>query len=113
MSIRSVDMMILYSKTSDVEKMQQAEQQQGRVSQQQIATDEVKDKEIKQSQVQNAKKDDESGRISEQPERKQGRRMASGEDNSEEDQDNKENEQGGGKDEFGKPPHTGMIDIRV
>ena len=54
MSIRSVDMMILYSKTADVEKLAQQHQQQPAVAQQQLAEEAALKKEILKAQVQQA-----------------------------------------------------------
>jgi hypothetical protein len=108
-SIRAVDMMITYAKASDVEKAQQAEQQQGRVAQQQIAAEEVKNKEIKQTQVQLSNKEEESGRIQEHPERKRGKKPAGRGRQAEQPEEDAEKKQ--------KPTkmgsHPGAIDIRI
>jgi len=105
MSIRSVDMMILYSKTADVEKLAQQHQQQPAVAQQQLAEEAALKKEILKAQVQQApqgqggkverKKDQEGGRG--------GRHAGDFGDDEEADRKNKK---------FG--PHTGRsIDIRI
>lgn len=113
MAIRSVDMMIVYSKTADVEKAQQIEQQQGRVTQQQIAAEEVKNKDLKQTQVNQTNRDDETGRIREHPERKRGKKTGArgqGDAQSEEDAEQKQETKQG---KFRVSPHTGKIDIRI
>ena len=106
MSIRSIDMMILYSKTADVEKMQQQQQQQPTVAQQQITEEAVHKKEIEKAQVTKTpqgeggkverKKDQEGGRGGRQP----------GQDLAQDDESQQK------KKKFG--PHTGRsIDIRI
>ncbi len=72
MSIRSIDLMVLYSKASDVEKLQQSSQQAPQIAQQQLAAEELQKNEIKRAQVAGAnktegskvgrKKDDEGGK---------------------------------------------------
>ena len=115
MSIRSVDMMILYSKTADVEKAQQVEQQQGRISQQQVAAEEVKSKDVKQTQVQQPPRDEEMGRITTHPERKRGRRKQQGDQEPESEGEEFELEQNmePQQKKFRVSPHSGKIDIRI
>jgi hypothetical protein len=113
MSIRAVDMMVVYSKTSDVEKAQQVEQQQGRVTQQQIAAEEIKNKEIKQTQVNQANRDDETGRIREHPERKRGKKTGAQDQGDTQQEGDTEQKQDSSR---GKPrvsSHVGKIDIRI
>lgn len=104
MSIRSVDLMILYSKTADVEKMQQQMQQQATASQQQIAEESIKKKEITKSQVQSTPKG-EGGRV----ERKKDEQGGGGQDQRQGQSDEDEEKE---KAKF--KPHTGgSIDIRI
>lgn len=117
MSIRSIDMMIMYSKSADVEKAQTGEQQQNRVMQQSIAAEEVHDKDIKHSQVQRSEQENESERIREQPERKRGRRLgahAQGQQGQEQEEASAEEEkQPQEQPKFRLPTQTGKIDIRI
>ena len=113
MSIRSVDMMILYSKTADVERAQQAEQQQGRVAQQQISAEEIKSKDVKQTQVQQSPRGDEGGRIHEHPERKRGKRTGTRGRGEERDEGELENGEEQTQKKFRVSPHGGSIDIRI
>ncbi|MEW5947630.1 MAG: hypothetical protein AB1742_15685 [bacterium] len=73
MSIRSVDLQILFSKTSDVERAQQIQQQHDRVVQQQVTDENVAKKVAQQTQVVSTPRP-EGGRIEERPERRRGRR---------------------------------------
>jgi len=110
MSIRSVDLMILYSKTSDIEKFQQVEQQQARVSQDQLGTQETRRKEIEEKKAPETNKDEESGKIHVQPDRK--RKEGSKEDNRGEPEE--ETEAAGEPDKkFSASPHSGAIDITI
>lgn len=106
MSIRSVDMMILYSKLSDVEKMQQNDQQTPKVSQEQLAAQEIKRKEVQQTQVMQSPEGEQSGKIKEEPERKRGGNRGGGEESGQEEQ----TEEGTAPKKLGKS-HSGSIDI--
>lgn len=109
MAIRSVDLMILYSKTADVEKAQQVEQQQGRINNENVTANEVKRKEVEQSKVQESPEEAESGKIREEPERKRGQQDGSG--------GREQQEEGGPEgentDRFRISPHSGTIDITI
>lgn len=105
MSIRSIDMMILYSKTSDVEKMQQVQQQQGVVSQQQLTEEAAQKKEVMKSQVQKSP-EGEGGKVERKKDQEGGRggRHAGDFGQNPEDEEKKK--------KFG--PRTGRsIDIRI
>lgn len=86
MSIRSIDMMVLYSKLSDVEKMQQNEQQTPKISQEQLAAQEIKRKELQQTQVMQSPGDEDAGKIKEEPERKHGGQKGRQEENQQEEE---------------------------
>lgn len=86
MSIRSIDMMVLYSKLSDVEKMQQNEQQTPKIAQEQIAVQEAKRKELQQTQVMQSPGDEDAGRIKEEQERKRGNQKGRQEENQQEEE---------------------------
>jgi len=108
-------MMILYSKTAEVEKAQQTEQQQGRINQQNIAADEIKNKDVKQTQVQRSEREDESARIHEQPERKRGKRLGTQAQGGGQEQQEPENEQkqDSQQKKMRLPNEPGQIDIRI
>jgi len=108
MSIRSVDLMILYSRTADAEKAHQTEQQQPRIAQDQLAANEIKRKEIEAAQVKRPHEDQESGRIAEHPDRKRGKRQ--GKHGPEDEEAEPEKKTSGSR---GGPLHGGSLDITV
>lgn len=77
MSIRSIDLMVLYSKTADVEKIQQQAQQAPQVAQQQLAAEELAKKEIKKARVAEANQD-EGGKIERKKDGEGGKRPTYG-----------------------------------
>lgn len=111
MSIRSVDMMVLFSKTSDVEKAQMLEQHQARMSQHNIAVEEQKGKEIQKTQVLQSDQENESGKIQQQRERNQGKKQGQREGEPEEELQAAAEDPA--KKKFRLPAHTGIIDIRI
>lgn len=103
MSIRSVDLAILYSKTADVERAQQAQQQQDRVIQEQVAQDSSQKRIERQRQVVSTPRA-EGGRIEERPERRRGRRRGQKQSKDEE-------EKASGSED--SPQKKASIDIRI
>ncbi|MFH1540217.1 MAG: hypothetical protein ABIH66_14780 [bacterium] len=103
MSIRSIDLAVLYSKTSDVEKAQQAQQQQDRITQEQVAQDTSQKRIERQRQVVSNPRS-EGGHIEERPERRRGKRRGQRQ-HLEENEEASEQETSPGK----KP----SIDIRI
>lgn len=73
MGIRPIDFQILYSKTSDIEKSQQMQQQQEKIQPQQVAAEQTIKKEIELKQVAKTAKG-EGGKVEEKKEHEQGRR---------------------------------------
>jgi len=68
-------MMILYSKSADVEKAQQMEQQQGRIAQHSITARNKRERNKTETGAK-VEQDAEAGRIKEHPDRKHGKRKA-------------------------------------
>ena len=77
MSIRSIDLQVLYSKTSDVERVQQIQQQQDKIQQQQVTADTSAKRVVQEQQVVQTPRS-EGGRIEERPERRRARRKGKG-----------------------------------
>lgn len=86
MSIRSVDLQVLFSKQSDIEKAQQQQQQQDKTTTSQIAQ-EVSAKRIEEQRQVVKTPRSEHGKIEDRPDRRQGGRQGKkkdGEDAGEE-----------------------------
>ena len=103
MSIRSVDLAILYSKTSDVEKAQQVQQQQDRITQEQVAKD-TSDKRVEQQRQVVSTPRPEGGRIEERPNRRRGKRRG---------QKRPEDEEENTPDSEDSPNKKVSVDIRI
>ena len=105
MSIRSVDLMILYSKTADVEKFQQMHQQQPAVTHHQITEEAVKKKEIEKTQVQKSP-EGQGGKVERKKEHEGGHGQGQPGQQGEDEEDAEK------KSKFG-PQTGGSIDIRI
>ncbi len=108
MGIRSVDLMILFSKTADVEKAQQVDQQQGRINNENVTANEIKRKDVEETRVQQSPEQAGSGAIKEEPERKR-----KGKQNSRERSQDEEGADGENSKKFSISPHMGSIDITI
>ena len=80
-----------------------------------MTAEEVKNKDLKQTQIQQPPRDEEMGRISPHPERKRGRRMRSGDQGTESEEEIESEQQDVPQQQkkFRTSPHSGKIDIRI
>ena len=105
MSIRSVDLMVLFTKVAEVEKMQQQQQQAPQIAHQQLTQEEIQKKDIERNRLQKTPKD-EGGRI----ERKKDGEGSRGGQHAQQQQGDEEEEKKNNK----FKPYTGRsIDIRI
>ncbi len=110
MSIRPVDMAIVYTKTSEADKIQQNEQQQGRIAQHAVTSEEIKVRDVATSQVQKSTKEEDANKVTREKERQNARKHRGDDGQPQEDDDQTET---AGQDNKAGGIYAGGFDITV